>query len=91
MTQAIKCQITKEIKRDGIEVYYLIPSPELGLTAKCGNPILNEEKDPIWSEIKANAFEYPLPATHRVEVIINEDSIGSYDSVTVKSLRQIEG
>ena len=91
MTQTIECQITKEVKSDSREVYYLIPSPELGLTARCGNEILNEQEDTIWSEIKTNAFLYPNPATHRVEVTVNEDSIGSYDPVTVKSLRRIEG
>lgn len=91
MSAIIQGVIQKDIKEDNEVVYFLRPSHKLGIVGKCGNAIDNLKNDPIWDDIKANSFDYPQAPTHRVEVTLNEPSVGTFDLITIKSLRRIEG
>ena len=87
----IEAIIQRDIKDDGRVCYYVVPSLRLGLTAKCGNHIVNDRDDPLWETIDLYATHYLMPATQRVRVTVAEDEPGGYDNVTVVSVEAIEG
>ena len=90
MTTRIEAVIQQEIK-DYVRVYYyLIPSPKLGITAKCGMKITNYHTDPVWETLSLYCYTQPEKPTQRVLAEVAEDDPGGYDNVTVLSVEPIE-
>lgn len=70
-------------------VYYLVPCPQFGVTAKCGNQI-ESAPDYVWDQIKKYAATHSDPAKYRIKVVTKPEIFEDYEPITVLEVEVID-
>ena len=85
----IECVIQHDIKPDGNSVYFIVPSPSLGLKAKCSARIENDADSPLWGKIEQYSFRTGTNPRFRLAAEL-EKPFNAYTPTAVVSLVVIE-